>query len=329
MDDRKPRMEELLLDYHLNQSDEDEAARLREELRSNADLRAKSERIKKLLKPLDAYAVPPAPADLSERVLGYVEESIEAGKVEEPAVVSFEKAKESREWLFSARELLAMAACLFLVFSVMMPRISDVRDRPQKSQTASVVPFLDSADRSSVPPAGRLETVPSMLADERYRPMALQSGPGYYRVWVLRSAPRLAQDLPVVRLGPGDTVPTSIGSGSAASASDAVAVALPMPIAIVGELRPLFEDGWLRPDIVADQMPSSVLQAPHGRWRLMLYDESSWHMRFFSGPDYGYAQMIQMDRRELAPIASDRPGAASSNGNGSSGNTRTELSETP
>ena len=329
MDDRKPRMEELLLDYHLNQADEDETARLREELRSDADLRVKSERIKELLRPLDAYAVPPAPADLSERVLGYVEESIAAENVEAPAVVSFEKAKESREWLFSGRELLAMAACLFLVFSVMMPRISDVRDRPQKSQTASVVPFLDSADPSSVPAVGRLETGPSMFADQRHRQMALQSRPRHWRVFVWRPAPRLAQDLPVVRLGPGDTVPTSIGPGSAASASDAVAVALPMPIAILGELRPLFVNGWLRSDIVADQMPSSVFQAPHGHWRLMLDDESSWQMWVFSGPDYGYAQVIQMDRRGQAPTASDRPGAASSNVNGSSGDARIQSGETP
>ncbi|UCF33397.1 MAG: hypothetical protein JSV78_13795 [Phycisphaerales bacterium] len=329
MDDPKPRVEELLLDYHLNQVDGDEAARLREELRSNADLRAKSERIKELLKPLDAYTVPPAPADLSERVLGYVEESIEAGKVEAPAVVSFEKAKESREWLFSGRELLAMAACLFLVFSVMMPRISDVRDRPQKSQTASVVPFLDSADRSSVSPGGRLETVPSVLADEGYRPMPLQSGSGYYRVWVWRSARRLVHGVPVVRLGPGDTVPTSIGCGGAAGATEAGPVALPMPIAIIGELRPLFEDGWLRPDIVADQMPSSVLQGRHGHWRLMLDDESSWQMWLFSCPDYGYAQVIQLDRREQVPTASDRPEAASSDVNSSSGDVRTKLNKTP
>jgi hypothetical protein len=102
-----------------------------------------------------------------------------------------------------------------------------------------------------------------------------------------------------------------------------------MPIAIVGELRPLFVNGWLRSGIVADQMPSSVLQAPHGHWRLMLYDESSWQMRFFSGPGYGCAQLMQPDRREEAPAASDRPGAASSDVNGSSGDARTELNEVP
>jgi hypothetical protein len=329
MDDRKPHVEELLLDYHLNQADADERAQLDEELRSNADLRAKSECIKELLKPLDAYVVRSAPADFSERVLGYVEESAVAENVEAPAVVPYERAKESREWLFSGRELLAMAACLFLVFSVMMPRISDVRDRSQKSQTASVVPFLDSADRSSVPPGGRLDTGPPMPADQRYGWMVLQSGPGYYRVWMWRSAPRLAQGLPAVGGDGGEAAPTSICPGNAADIIDAGPIALPMPIAILGELHPLFVDGWLRSDIVADQMPSSLLQAPGGRWRLMLDDEPSWQMGLFPWRDDDYAHGMQMDRRGEAPTASDRPGAASSNENGSRGNTRTELSETP
>ena len=69
--------EELLLDLHLGQLDDDRRSWIEAELLRDAELRAASDRLGQMLRPLDYWTVTPPPPNLADRILRSIRGSIE------------------------------------------------------------------------------------------------------------------------------------------------------------------------------------------------------------------------------------------------------------
>lgn len=138
MDERHQRREELLLDFHLDRIEPEDREWLTAQLRRDAELRAANDRLCRLLQPLDLWTLPPAPANLADRIIRNIErskqEALTTTSIEQPAghkpiftLVGMDSAEPverdsgARSWFFSMRELIAVAACIVMVFSVMVP----------------------------------------------------------------------------------------------------------------------------------------------------------------------------------------------------------------
>lgn len=146
MDDRRQQREELLLDLHLGQLDAETQAWLEAELRQDAELRAKYARLTQVLAPLDSWKVATPPADLAQRVLHHVEQAASPARDAEgqtptaipfPTQASERGSSGSRGWYFSWRDIAAVAACILLAFTVLVPGLSRMRSRAQQMSCAS------------------------------------------------------------------------------------------------------------------------------------------------------------------------------------------------
>ncbi len=141
--ERRHRLE-LLLDYHLDRLDADERVRVEGWLDEDLALQASNRNLIEVLRPLDAWTVPAADPDLADNVLRAVERSRKLRDLSDQpewqeaagAAISGESGGRSRGFLFSGRELLAAAACVLLVFSLLVPGISKVRRDRQRGQCA-------------------------------------------------------------------------------------------------------------------------------------------------------------------------------------------------
>lgn len=127
-----------LLEWHLNSLGDLDRSRIEAELGRDAELRAKSDRLGRILRPLDHWTVSSGPADLAERVLGVVGRSASSGAdaafapVAEPAgpgVIRFP--------FFKLRDLAAVAACIVLLLSISIPGASALRSRSQRTLCAN------------------------------------------------------------------------------------------------------------------------------------------------------------------------------------------------
>jgi hypothetical protein len=135
MGNDKPRREHLLLDLHLDRLDEEGRQQLEGELRRDPELRAQSDRLGKMLRPLDYWTVPAAPSNLSDRILTHVRSASQ----EEQPVLAFPEggadAGSSRHrggpsW----RDFAAVAACILMVFTWLVPGLSSSRARAHRLQ---------------------------------------------------------------------------------------------------------------------------------------------------------------------------------------------------
>ena len=64
--DKRP-IEELLLDFHLDRVDNQDRVLIERELERDEELRDKSDRLARVLRPLDHWTVGPPPEKMSER----------------------------------------------------------------------------------------------------------------------------------------------------------------------------------------------------------------------------------------------------------------------
>ena len=132
---------ELLLDYHLDRLEADERVRVEGWLEEDSALQASHRNLLEVLRPLDAWTVPAADPDLADNVLRAVERSRKlrdlSHQPEWQATATAASGGGSRGFLFTGRELLAAAACILLVFSLLVPGISKVRRDAQRGQCAS------------------------------------------------------------------------------------------------------------------------------------------------------------------------------------------------
>ena len=131
---RKDR-EQLLLDFHLDQLDEEEHSWIEAELLRDAELRAKSDRLGEILRPLDHWTAGSAPTHLADKILRAVRDAT----TDQPtgaAPLEVGEAYRPRPFL-NVRELVAVAASIAVLFTVLGPGLSSVRSRSQRATCAS------------------------------------------------------------------------------------------------------------------------------------------------------------------------------------------------
>ncbi len=118
---------DFLLDLHLDQLDPHQRAWMAEQLRKDARLQEQSDHLGTLLRPLDFLSTT-VPDDLSDKVLRYVEERRFA--VVRAGDIPIESTKTTGRLRFvPGRDLLAVAASLLLIVSLMVPGLSEMRSR--------------------------------------------------------------------------------------------------------------------------------------------------------------------------------------------------------
>ena len=127
--------EALLLDFHLDQLSNEDRDWVESELLRDAELRAKSDRLRKILRPLDHWTVAPAPTHLVDKILRSAESSPAQGATV-PAESGAGEAYRPRPF-FSLRELVAIAASIVVLVSVAVPGLTSVRNRAQRVACAS------------------------------------------------------------------------------------------------------------------------------------------------------------------------------------------------
>lgn len=126
--------EELLLDFHLDRLTDEECSWIEAELRRDAELRAKSDRLGRVLQPLDHARPGTAPASLAENVLAYVARATDPLL---PIPFHADSGGRSRSPFLRMRELIAVAACLLLLVGVAVPGVSELRGRSQRALCAN------------------------------------------------------------------------------------------------------------------------------------------------------------------------------------------------
>lgn len=151
-----------ILDWHLDRIDETERAWIDKALREDAELRAKSDRLGKILQPLDHWPVSAAPPNLADKVLANLERhpNAQTGSLRVPA----DGAGHRRVPWLAVRDVLAAAACVALLVGVFVPSLSVLRQESQRAMCAGNLGSIfrgistyQQAFAGSLPFAGRVE----------------------------------------------------------------------------------------------------------------------------------------------------------------------------
>lgn len=164
--DSKPTkpVEDLILDRHLGQIDEDDRAWLAARMDQDAALRAQDDAAGRVLQRLDAHAASPAPSNLTEKVLRFVEANRAEGATErvrsqaagvadsdnEPArlqgmAMASDGGYPGRTIRFSLRDLLAVAACIGLFLGVMIPTMQRLHSHARRVQCVGNLESISQA----------------------------------------------------------------------------------------------------------------------------------------------------------------------------------------
>lgn len=151
--DHQP-VEFLLLDLHLDQLDPRERAGIEEQLRAHPALLQKSLVLGRVLRPLDFHNVQP-PDNLADSVLRFVDENQTVQLAPNDERISMtSKDRGGRVRFVPVRDLLALAASLLLVTSLMVPGLSEFRSRSHRAMctanlhraAAGVASYMESFD---------------------------------------------------------------------------------------------------------------------------------------------------------------------------------------
>jgi len=116
-------IESLLLDYHLNRLDGDQAAQVERALGDSPELSARSRGLRQALDVLDSDEVPQPRADLAESVMARIGEQTRTIPFEKAATVVPAGSGHdlSASPVMSFRELIAIAACITLLIGIGVP----------------------------------------------------------------------------------------------------------------------------------------------------------------------------------------------------------------
>lgn len=125
--------EDLLLDWHLNRLDDEQRLWVAAELDRDETFRTKSERLQRVLEPLDDWRVAPGSARLADSVLAAIENTKEVAPVMASATRGW-----TIPWPFPRmRGFAAVAACLLLLLGVFVPGISELKHRSQRAMCSN------------------------------------------------------------------------------------------------------------------------------------------------------------------------------------------------
>jgi hypothetical protein len=127
-------IEETLLDWHLERLDDDARAWVEEELRRDVQLRAQSDRIGRVLQPLDHWHASAAPPNLADKVMAYIGKAGSVGA--ESLMFPTEAVPVGRRFPFALREVVAAAACILLLIGVFVPGAAALRERSRRAMCA-------------------------------------------------------------------------------------------------------------------------------------------------------------------------------------------------
>lgn len=120
-----------LLEWHLNLLDDDAAKWVESELQRDARLQAHSQKLGRILRPLDHWTAHPGPPNLAENIL----QAIKHGRTAEPLEVP--RNRTFAFPFFRMRDIGAIAACIALLLGVFVPGASALRSRSQRILCAS------------------------------------------------------------------------------------------------------------------------------------------------------------------------------------------------
>ena len=132
-----------LLDYNLGLDDASGRRQTERRLGEDAELSKLNEVLKGSLAPLASWADEEAPAGLADRTLamvaqrGSTEKALAAMAARRPGSETDKSASRTRWVLSNLRDLVAVAACLALVFMVWQPGVRQARQRSQQLACAS------------------------------------------------------------------------------------------------------------------------------------------------------------------------------------------------
>jgi hypothetical protein len=123
MRDGSEHIESLLLDWHLNRLEAEQARRVEEALVTSPELKAQSDALAEVLGLLDEIPAPEPPANLAESVLARIDEQTKVLPFKEPssALPSGTSHDLSASPALSLRELIAIAACITLIAGILVP----------------------------------------------------------------------------------------------------------------------------------------------------------------------------------------------------------------
>ncbi len=196
MGSMKRNLNELLLDLHLDRVSDEDRAWLEAELARDDAVREKSDRMGRLLQPLDHWNVAPAPGNLTDKVLMRIqEESVASNRGSELHLASGAEGGPGFFPFPRMRNVIAAAACVLLMVGVFVPGISELRYRSRRAACANnlgsiyrglstyresyagVVPFAGGADGNSWLPGCSKETPFASNSRHPYLLVKLELGP--------------------------------------------------------------------------------------------------------------------------------------------------------
>lgn len=182
------RVDALLLDYQLGRLDDDARRELEQKLAEDRNLQARHQRLTETLEPLDTWKTAPAPANLTQSIMGRVQQ---ARAAEEPQVYAFDQHADGKpSWLrsvLSVREALAVAASILIIVGVFVP--SYYRDRSVETNQATPT----QAGNLMQPVAGTPNESGTLLPQglSSWRTPAVPVGQGSHRVRLHYVNPKL------------------------------------------------------------------------------------------------------------------------------------------
>ena len=141
-DDKRDNLQRLL-DYNLGLDDASGRRQTERRLAEDAELSRLNEVLEGSLAPLGSWADEEAPAGLAERTLalvaqrGSTEKALAAMAARQPGSGADRSGSRTRWVLSNLRDLVAVAACLALVFMVWQPGVRQARQRAQQVECAA------------------------------------------------------------------------------------------------------------------------------------------------------------------------------------------------
>lgn len=183
MDSRQ--RDDLLLAWHLNSASENERAWIEAELLRDPDFRACSDRLREVLRPLDHWTVSSPPAGLADRILDQINSPSAASQRTAKLNRMGESFAQERGWmprLPALREWIAVAACVTLLASILVPAATVTRERARQAVCAANlgsvfqgVALYRSAFEGALPFAGNGEATAWLPAGVPDAPFASNS----------------------------------------------------------------------------------------------------------------------------------------------------------
>lgn len=294
----------LLLDWHLNRLGEKEKSWVEEALANDPALRAKNDQLRRILEPLDGWQVSPAPANLADKVLSRIRRSTGEWNGPRPWAQPIEAERSGgRTWpFFRGREFIAVAACLLLMMSVLVPGVSEMRSRSRQtacaSNLASIFRGLSAYQDqfNALPYAGHIAGAAWLPQSSSDRPYFSNSRHPFllakHRMvdnmgdFLCPSADD-AREMDGAQLASRDDFEStrSLTYDTLNLSTDSPNLTPPKTIAYVADRNPLFVNGRFDDQVDPDRTNSPV---HHGRGQTVLTLDGT--VKFVDSPIYGQAK---------------------------------------